>query len=86
MEQKNNIMAILVVVLIGLVAGLGLVIGIGNSVGVALSPLNAKLAVIEKIDRRLGPLRIGAERLGEPAGQGLLAGGERRLPGGQAAA
>ena len=53
MENKNNVIVVLLVVLIGAVAGVGLVMGIGNAVGVALSPLNAKLAVIENIERKI---------------------------------
>ena len=47
MENKNNVIVILLVVLIGVVSGVGLLIGINNAVGVALSPLNAKLAEID---------------------------------------
>jgi len=46
MENKNNVIVILLVVLIGVVSGAGLIIGVNNAVGVALSPLNAKLAEI----------------------------------------
>lgn len=46
MENKNNVVVILLVVLIGVMAGIGLLTGINNAVGVALSPLNAKLAEI----------------------------------------
>jgi protein-disulfide isomerase len=47
MEQKNNLVAILLVVLIVLVAGVGFFIGVSNAVGVALNPLNSRLAAIE---------------------------------------
>ena len=46
MENKNNVIVVLLVVLIGIFAGVGLLIGIGNAVGVALSPLNAKISEI----------------------------------------
>jgi protein-disulfide isomerase len=46
MENKNNVVVILLVVLIGILSGVGLLIGIGNSVGVALSPMNAKISEI----------------------------------------
>ena len=46
MENKNNIIVILLVVLIGVVSGAGLLIAVNNAVGVALSPLNAKLSEI----------------------------------------
>jgi protein-disulfide isomerase len=53
MENKNNVIIVLLVVLIGVVAGVGLLIGIGNAVGGALSPLNAKLAVIENTEKNI---------------------------------
>jgi len=53
MEQKNNVIVVLLVVLIGIISGVGLLIGIGNVVGAALSPLNAKLAVIEKTEKNI---------------------------------
>jgi len=46
METKNNMVAVLLVVLIGILCGVGLLVGIGNSVGTALSPLNAKISEI----------------------------------------
>src|SRR5437016_4136340 len=48
MENKNNVVIVLLVILIGLVSGVGLLIGIGNAIGVAMGPLNAKLEAIEK--------------------------------------
>lgn len=53
MESKNSVIVVLLVVLIGVVAGVGLLIGINNAMGVALNPLNAKLATIEDEQRRL---------------------------------
>ena len=47
MEQKNNLVVILLVVLIGVITGVGFLIGIGNAVGVAINPLNTRLAAIE---------------------------------------
>jgi len=46
MEQKNNVVVVLLIVLIGIIAGIGLLVGIGNSVSVALSPVNAKLSEV----------------------------------------
>ena len=46
MENKNNVIVILLVVLIGVVLGLGLLTGINNAVRVALNPMNVKLAEI----------------------------------------
>jgi len=46
MENKSNVIVILLVVLIGVVSGVGLLIGINNAVRVALNPLNAKLTEI----------------------------------------
>ena len=48
MDGKNNIVVVLLVVLIGVMSGLGLLMGINNAVGVALSPVNAKLAEIDR--------------------------------------
>jgi protein-disulfide isomerase len=46
MDNKNNVIVVLLVVLIGVVSGAGLLIAVNNAVGVALSPLNAKLTEI----------------------------------------
>ena len=46
MENKNNVLIVLLVVLIGVVSGLGLLTGINNAVKAALSPMNVKLAEI----------------------------------------
>jgi protein-disulfide isomerase len=53
MENKNNMVVILLVVLIGVVSGVGLLIGINNAVGVALNPLNARLAEIDRTEKVL---------------------------------
>ena len=53
MEQKNNLVVILLVVLIGVITGVGFLIGIGNAVGVALNPLNTRLAAIESEQRNI---------------------------------
>ncbi len=53
MEGKNNVVIILLVALIGVVAGVGLLIGINNAVGVAVNPLNAKLAALEKTEKSI---------------------------------
>ena len=53
MDNKNNVVIILLVVLIGVVSGVGLLMGINNAVGVALSPLNAKLSSIEREQRNI---------------------------------
>jgi protein-disulfide isomerase len=50
MENKNNVVVILLVVLIGIVSGVGLLAGINNAIGSALSPLNAKLAAIARAE------------------------------------
>ena len=46
MENKNIVIIILLVVLIGVVSGLGLLTGINNAVRTALNPLNVRLAEI----------------------------------------
>jgi protein-disulfide isomerase len=51
MENKNNLVVVLLVVLIGAVLGVGLLIGVNNAIGVALSPLNAKISEIERAQR-----------------------------------
>ncbi len=53
MENKNSVVVVLLVVLIGIVAGVGLLIGINNAVGVALSPLYAKIAQIESTQKSI---------------------------------
>ena len=53
MENKNNVVVILLMVLIGVISGVGLLIGIDNAVGVALSPLNAKLAAISRMQKSI---------------------------------
>jgi protein-disulfide isomerase len=50
MENKNNVVVVLLVVLVGILSGLGLLIGINNAVGVALSPLNARLAQLARTE------------------------------------
>ena len=49
--MKNNIVVILLVVLIGILAGLGLLFGIGNAVQVAVSPMVQRLAEISVAQR-----------------------------------
>ena len=51
MENKNNVVVVLLVVLIGVISGAGLLIAVNNAVGVALSPLNAKLTEISAQQR-----------------------------------
>jgi protein-disulfide isomerase len=53
MENKNNVVVVLLVVLIGVISGVGLLTGINNAVGVALSPLNAKLAAIDRAEKSI---------------------------------
>jgi protein-disulfide isomerase len=53
MENKNNVVVILLVVLIGAVSAVGLLIGINNAVGAALSPLSARLAIISKTEKSI---------------------------------
>jgi protein-disulfide isomerase len=53
MESKNNLIVVLLIVLIGFVAGVGLLTGINNSVGNALSPLNSRLSAIEREQRSI---------------------------------
>jgi len=53
MENKSNLIIILLVVLIGIVSVIGLLVGVNNAVGVALSPINARLVEIERIDRSI---------------------------------
>ena len=53
MENKNNVIIVLLVVLIGLVSGVGLLIGITNAVGVAMGPLNVRLTQIDMTQKRI---------------------------------
>lgn len=53
MENKNSIVVILLVVLIGVVSGVGLLTGINNAVRSALSPLYAKLAEIDRTQKSI---------------------------------
>ena len=53
MENKNNLIVILLVVLIALVSGVGLLIGITNAVRVAVSPLYTKLAEIDRTEKSI---------------------------------
>ncbi len=48
MENKNSLFIVLLIVLIGIVSGLGLLTGIERAVNAAVSPLNARLAAIER--------------------------------------
>jgi protein-disulfide isomerase len=48
MENKSNVIVVLLVVLIGVVSGVGLLIGINNAVGNALRPIDAKLDDLNK--------------------------------------
>jgi len=67
MENKSNVTVILLVVLIGAVAGLGLLKGITYAVRVALSPLNAKLASIERGEMNIEN-RLNAQNNGNSSG------------------
>jgi len=53
MKNKGNTVVVLLVVLIGIISGVGLLIGINNAVGAALSPLNARLAEIDRTERNI---------------------------------
>ena len=53
MENKNNVIIVLLVVLIGVVSGAGLLTGINNAVRGALSPLNARLAAIDRAEKSI---------------------------------
>jgi len=53
MENKNSVIIILLVVLIGVFSGVGLLTGINNAVRSALSPLNAKLAEIDRTEKTI---------------------------------
>jgi protein-disulfide isomerase len=53
MESKNTLIIVLLIVLIGVLAGVGLLIGIDNAVGVALAPLHAKISAIEREQRSI---------------------------------
>ncbi|MBF0511731.1 MAG: thioredoxin domain-containing protein [Candidatus Omnitrophica bacterium] len=48
MDNKNNLIILLLVILIAAVSGLALVIGVNNTVRVAIGPLNVKLSEIER--------------------------------------
>jgi len=70
MENKNSLVVVLLVVLIGIVSGIGLLIGVGNAVGVALNPLNARLSSIEaeqkSIESKLSSGNNGGSNLSAP--------------------
>ncbi len=53
MENKNNIIIILLVVLIGAASGLGLLIGVSNAVRVALGPLHYRIAEIDSTEKSI---------------------------------
>jgi len=57
MENKNNVIIVLLVVLIAVVSGVGFLIGINNAVGSALMPLQVKLSQVDDeikgIEKRL---------------------------------
>ena len=53
MENKSNVIIILLVVLIGVVSGVGLLTGVNNAVVASLSPLNTKLAVINSTEKNI---------------------------------
>jgi len=53
MGKKGNTAVILLVILIGAVCGVGLLMGINNAVNSAISPLNAKLAEIERAQKSI---------------------------------
>jgi protein-disulfide isomerase len=51
MENKSNVIIILLVVLIGVVSGVGLLTGINNAVRASVSPMYAKLAEIDRAEK-----------------------------------
>ena len=53
MENKSNVIIILLVVLIGAVAGGGLLTGIDNAVRASLSPMYAKIAEIDRTEKSI---------------------------------
>jgi len=65
MENKNSVIVILLVVLIGVVSGVGFLIGINNAVSNALMPMEAKLESIDKkvnnIQKKLNGKNLGKE-------------------------
>jgi protein-disulfide isomerase len=61
------------IVLIGFVAGLGFLMGINNAVGVALNPINAKLAAIERAQKSIEDKLNSQSNGGDSAIQGQMA-------------
>ena len=53
MENKSNVIIILLVVLIGAVAGGDLLTGIDNAVRASLSPMYAKIAEIDRTEKSI---------------------------------
>jgi len=78
MENKNNVVVILLIVLIGIVTGVGLLIGVNNAVGVALNPLNAKLSEVI-IQQKNIEERLNAQGNGAPSGNLPLAAIQKQL-------
>ena len=53
MENKSNVIIVLLVVLIGVVAWTGLITGVNNAVRVALGPLNYRISEIDKTEKSI---------------------------------
>jgi protein-disulfide isomerase len=53
MENKNNVIIILLVVLIGIISGVGLLTGISNAVRAALNPLYYRIAEINRTEKNV---------------------------------
>ena len=53
MENKSNVIIILLVVLIGIVAGVGLLTGINSAIGGALRPLYARIVRIDRTEKSI---------------------------------
>ena len=66
MENKSNVIIVLLVVLIAVVAGVGFLIGINNAVGNALRPVESRINDIDRtvkdIDRNLNEQGVGRMR------------------------
>jgi protein-disulfide isomerase len=86
MENKNTLVIVLLVILIGGVSWVGVMMGINNAVGNALNPLNTKLSEIDRtvksIENKLNGQGLGMGNPSLAAIQGELAQIQNRISGG----
>ncbi|MEI7998429.1 MAG: thioredoxin domain-containing protein [Candidatus Omnitrophota bacterium] len=76
--MKNNLLAVVLVVLIGALSGLALLVGINNTMQMAISPISTRLSLIESTQRVILQ-KVGSSGQGDSQVMSKLSGIESQL-------